>query len=187
MSKSTKKTTTETDVNKIKFEIQDLMQAAENWHQEFEAPCQEKLYQLLQKCYETYLKMKGKNKLIKVLDLVLAKKNVKIQSNTPTAGKLVRVVFNFSDRRKVSKYAKVMRWAEKKKILATELAAKIKSKGGIEAVCSINLDGSGPADMSAKAIKQLPNCRSIGKVAKSHAPAGNTDEIVFFCGRCSKR
>lgn len=84
MSKVTKSASLNGKQNQtdIKIEIQDLMQAANEWQENFLNPCQDALYDLLQKCYATYKKIKGKKNCIQALDLILTNKGVKVQSNS---------------------------------------------------------------------------------------------------------
>lgn len=95
---------------------------------------------------------------------------------------MLRVVFNFADRRKVSKYAKVIEWADKKNLAVNKVARTIKSHKGIEAICSSKGKSKGTEDFTENAVQQLPKLKQIGKVAKSNVATYKTNELVFFVG-----
>lgn len=176
---------TDKNSDTFKLSLQSLMEKGANWETNFLLPCNKELYEILKDCLLALLAVRKHRSYSKVLDLIIENKNLKVQSNTDSALKIIKVVLTPSCRRTASRYAMVLRWALKNKIAPTALPAAIIEAGGIE---KIRLSDSKVNEIektkkfAVRAQTQLPTVQAIATVKEKDAPAANSGDLVLFVG-----
>lgn len=129
--------------------LESLSTRRENWEKTELAASHARLYAILTNCYEFYLTMKSettpkgvRKQLVAGLDLFLDAQGLRTLSNTHDMNKVVKAVFG-DERRRVSAYAMVLRAAlisgpdmkaQTAHVPASDLAAWIETKGGVEEI-----------------------------------------------------
>ena len=113
----------------------ELAVAREKFETETLARSNKELYGILGQVHDLFLSACASTEClkdtVKAMKAVLAKRNVKVQSNSPALTVFVRYVFN-SDRKRAYNYTRTLMAAIKDKKANETLAEFIESKGGVE-------------------------------------------------------
>lgn len=132
-------------------ELEELERQREKWEGTELAASHKRLYSILLKCYEFYLRMKSPDEdaearraLLNGLDSFIKVRGYQFKANTHDMNRVVKAVFGNLERRRVSAYSLALRAAlvegplnskgHRTPLPADQLIAWIEDKGGVEEV-----------------------------------------------------
>ncbi|MBE0533317.1 MAG: hypothetical protein IH626_21050 [Rhodospirillales bacterium] len=189
MTNTTTKTTKATETSTFQLAAQKLdamSKERQGWEIEEFARSNQRLYKILQGCYEILLNLSGKAKQLALFDEHLTALGQKFQSTTPLATKIVRAVFA-TERRRAHTYSAVLRRAKKDRVDLSKLPDWISEMGGVE---EIRLGESKPQAESQQqrqvrqttfAVSVLENKRSLAKVkSPTNAPDAENGFVLLL-------
>lgn len=169
--------------------IEQLVIERQVWETTVYRTSNEKLYVLLQKCYETYKAMAGDSveaaALRSGLKDYINLKGLKFNAGTHTIVKIVKCVFG-TDRRRVSAYGIVLRRALDEKVSVLDIPAFISGEGGIEEIRLAKSPNAMTAKQKAVVAAEAVQADSMGVFSSvalgSKLDAGNIGKAVVLVG-----
>ena len=139
-------TSNKLSANQIANRLDEIFAERNAWENGLYKQSNDKLYAILEKCFNIFKEMKGERKLIAELNALLEDRKITFTEKTALATKVVRFVFNANDKNaggnRVFGYARVLTVAAAEKTEKESFAAFIKRKGGIEEVRKQAADGT---------------------------------------------
>ena len=160
-AKSTKNTK-----NSANF-VSALAYAHKSWVQNTYNKSNNELYKLLAECYASYLAMwtdSTKAKELRAqLESYISANNIVFKKSTHTLVKIIKCVFGETDKRRVSTYGIVLRTALANNLKASEIAAFIKTSGGVQEI-KLAKGNALTAKAKAEAVLKLINKKVLAEV-----------------------
>lgn len=117
----------------LENQLIELRAQAKDWEINELSRSNNRLFEILTKCFDIWKSLQGKPKSIEALKTALRSSQVRIQSNTSVPAMIIKMVFE-SDRRRASSYAITLQRAQTEKIEPHELTDWIIEQGGIEEI-----------------------------------------------------
>jgi hypothetical protein len=137
--------------------IADLIADQEEWLNGVHRTANERLYQLLQRCYHLYTLMasnKEQNEHLKdAIEKHIAGRKLAISKGTHTLNKIIKVVFG-ADRRRASAYCLALRVALSEKVEVADVPQFLRDAGGVEEVRRGQTNGGKPKTNKVEVAKQ---------------------------------
>lgn len=125
-------------VRAISEALDRLIDTRKSWEQTELARSNQRLYSILQECYEIYQQMNGTDSIAKgcktIFNSYCETAGYTFKSSTSLMNKIVRCVFGDcnGDRQRVSAYAQALKVAAEAKTLAKDIPTYIAKEGGVE-------------------------------------------------------
>jgi hypothetical protein len=117
--------------------IKELIAEQQEWFDGVHTTANERLYLILQRCYELYKSMAADAKVAHKIDQALDKhfllRNIENKSDTKLS-KIIYCVFGIADRRRVSSYAVALRIADDEGVAVDAMPTFLRDAGGVEEV-----------------------------------------------------
>ena len=167
--------------------VSSLAYAHKSWAQNSYTNSNNELYKLLAECYASYLAMCTNNARGKEmrgqLENYISENNLVFKKSTHSLVKIAKCVFGGTNKSRISTYGIVLRTALANNLKASELAAFIKSKGGVQ---EIKLAKSNTLTTKAKAeaVQKLVAKKVLAEVTSENIAltldAGKVGQQVVF-------
>lgn len=149
--------------------IENLVAQREQWEQNAFRTSNEQLYALLQSCYSLYKSMEGTDAGAKEmrdqLKAYIDSKGYTFKKTTHTIAKLIKCVFGVEDRRLISTYTRVLRFALSLNTGVLEVVDLIRNEGGIEEIRLMKSPTALTTKQKAQVASNSVTARSLGSVS----------------------
>lgn len=155
--------------NQIRQRVEAMAVSRQAWEIGAYARSNELLYGLIKDCYVLYKELTAKADVTRDkrrgLDDYISLKGFNFKEGTPLTGKIIRCVFEGTDRRRLSTYHTVLRVAVAQNWNPEEFAKNISEFGGVQAISLGKASGAMTAKQKAEAAKVQVLSKALAKAS----------------------
>lgn len=156
-------------VSQVREQVEKLAADRKDWEGGAYARSNEMLYGLIRDCYLLYRDLTEKVAATKYkrlgFDAYITDKRLTFKEGTPLTGKIIRCVFEGTDRRRLSTYHTVLRVAVAQSWKPEEFSAKIAAYGGVQEISLGKASGAMTAKQKAEAAKEQVLSQVLAKAS----------------------
>lgn len=155
--------------NQVREQVEKLAADRTNWEGGIYARSNEVLYGLIRDCYLLHRELTAavpatRYKRMGFDDYITAK-GLTFKASTPLTGKIIRCVFEGTDRRRLSTYHSVLRVAVAESWAPEEFSERIAAQGGVQAISLGKANGAMTAKQKAEMAKEQVLSQVLAKVS----------------------